>query len=128
MQWTIQWTLHNSNCYNIFGIDPLSFLVGHRFLDRRICYGNSVCGTTLYKFFDWNDRNHSGFHFIFLNFFFKLFFILLVRQVEREYLEVSILFIASSGPKRFSVFHATRHGPLQYEAVLHWRIEFGFIH
>jgi hypothetical protein len=43
-------------------------------------------------------------------------------------LEVSILFVASSGPKRFSIFHATRHGPLRHEAVLHWRIEFGFIH
>jgi hypothetical protein len=43
-------------------------------------------------------------------------------------LEVSILFIASSGSKRFSVFHATRYGTLRYEAVLLWRTEFGFIH
>jgi hypothetical protein len=53
---------------------------------------------------------------------------LLVRQIEREYLEVSILFVASSGSKRFSVFHATRHGSLRHEVVLHRGFEFEFIH
>jgi hypothetical protein len=34
--------------------------------------------------------------------------------------------VQESGPKRFSVFHATRHGPLRYEAVLQWEVILSF--
>ncbi len=42
-------------------------------------------------------------------------------------MEVSILFIASSVPKRFSVFHATRYGTLRYEAVLLEELNFNLL-